>query len=101
MLSAFLESGNPSARGTPYQLVALALQLTVAVVVGGLKRPGQASVDTARLQVILIAFIQLVNEMWALCGDPADKLLGASSLVCGLFECAASLLILCAAIAIV
>lgn len=96
MLMSFLDAGQPSRRGTYHTFLMLLLQLTFASLVGGLKGPGAANMSLAVLQVSLLALMQLLMALWAVCGDPSDKLLGLTGFLCSLFELASSCMLLAA-----
>ena len=94
MLASFLGDGNPSRRGVYHACIGLFLQLLFAIVIGGLKRPGEANANIAVGQVILVATLQLLSALWSVCGDPSDKLLGFMGCVCSTCECISSVLLL-------
>ena len=96
MLMSFLDAGQPSRRGTYHTFLMMLLQLTFASLVGGFKRPGAKNVSVAVLQVSLLALMQLLMALWAVCGDPSDKLLGLTGFICSLFELASSCMLLAA-----
>ena len=96
MLAPFLDGGSASRRGTSYAFVMLVLQLLVAINIGGLKRPGEANPNIAMLQIVLLGTTQLLMAVWAICGDPSDKLGGAMASLVSVFECLASVMLLAA-----
>jgi hypothetical protein len=96
MLTSFLDAGCPSRRGIFHTYLALLLQLIFAMIIGGLKGPGEADPNLAVLQVSLLGVTQLLMAIWAVCGDPSDKLLGLIGAICCLCELVSSCLLLAA-----
>ena len=93
---SFLDGGSATRRGTYHTLVALLLQLIFATLIGGLKEAGSADPSVAVIQVSLLAVIQLLIALWAVCADPSDKLLGFTGFICSTCEMISSCLLLAA-----